>query len=199
MLTKQKIFACALELFSIRGFNGVSMRDIAQKVGIKGSSIYNHYSGKKAIMDDICETFARTLDVSRPPLSQIDRMVDQMNAVELFQSLITAYGKKINRSWTQMARIIFSEHFYNETAREVFKKELIQENVAYYVSVLTIMEQREKIKRCNKKLTATLFNNEQLMLSMQYAHCTSDTERAELASVMMASADYLFAGLEICE
>ncbi|MFT8311166.1 MAG: TetR/AcrR family transcriptional regulator [Sporolactobacillus sp.] len=197
MLTKQKIFACALELFSMSGFNGVSMRDIAQKVGIKGSSIYNHYNGKKAIMDDICETFAQTLDVSRPPLSQIDQMLDQMNAVELFQSLIRAYGEKINKTWTQMARIIFSEHFYNETAGEVFKKELIQENIAYYVSVLTIMEQRKKIKKCRKELIATLFNNEQLMLSMQYAHCTSDTERAELAAVMMASADYLFAGLEM--
>lgn len=179
------------------GFNGVSMRDIAQKVGIKGSSIYNHYNGKKAIMDDICETFAQTLDVSRPPLSQIDQMLDQMNAVELFQSLIRAYGEKINKTWTQMARIIFSEHFYNETAGEVFKKELIQENIAYYVSVLTIMEQRKKIKKCRKELIATLFNNEQLMLSMQYAHCTSDTERAELAAVMMASANYLFAGLEM--
>ncbi|WP_218143253.1 TetR/AcrR family transcriptional regulator [Sporolactobacillus nakayamae] len=197
MSTKQKIFACALELFSNKGFNGVSMRDLAERVGIKGSSIYNHYSGKKAIMDDICETFARTLDVSRPPLPQIDQMLDQMNAVELFQSLITAYGKKIDRTWTQMARIIFSEHYYNETAGAVFKKELIQGNVAYYVTVLTLMEQKGKIKGCEKEFIATLFNNEQLMLSMQYAHCTTAEERAELAAVMMASADYLFRGLEI--
>ncbi|MCO7126695.1 TetR/AcrR family transcriptional regulator [Sporolactobacillus shoreicorticis] len=197
MSTKQKIFACALELFSISGFNGVSMRDLAERVGIKGSSIYNHYSGKKAIMDDICETFARTLDVSRPPLVQIERMLDQMNAVELFQSLIRAYGKKINKTWTQMARIIFSEHFYNEKAAEIFKKELIRENVAYYVSVLTLMERKGKIKGCEKELIATLFNNEQLMLSMQYAHCTTAEEHAELAAMMMASADYLFRGLEI--
>jgi AcrR family transcriptional regulator len=199
MSTKQKIFACALELFSKKGFNGISMRDIAEKVGIKGSSIYNHYSGKKAIMDDICETFIKTLDVSRPPLSQVETMLDRMDAVELFQSLILAYGKSINRSWTQMARIIFSEHFYNEKAGEIFKTELIQENVSYYVAVLAMMEQKGKIRVCEKHLIATLFNNEQLMLSMQYAHCASDTERSETARLMMNSADYLFRGLEISE
>lgn len=196
MSTKEKIFACALDLFSKKGFNGVSMRDIAKKVGIKGSSIYNHYAGKKAIMDDICETFVKTLAFSRPPLQEVEQMLNQMDAAELFKSLIISYGKRIDKSWTQMARIIFSEHFYNEEAKQIFMNELIEKNVSYYESVLSIMEQKQKIRACDKHVISVLFNNEQIMLSIQYAHCETDADRAEVAHLMMTSADHLFQNLE---
>ena len=45
--TKQKIFDAARELFALHGFDAVSMRDIANKVGIRTSSIYYHYDKKR--------------------------------------------------------------------------------------------------------------------------------------------------------
>ena len=47
MTTKEKIVETALELFSQRGYGGVSIRDIAREVGIRESSIYNHFPGKQ--------------------------------------------------------------------------------------------------------------------------------------------------------
>ncbi|WP_206663555.1 TetR/AcrR family transcriptional regulator [Sporolactobacillus shoreae] len=196
MSTKQDIFDCALALFSEKGYNGVSMRDIAQKVGIKGSSIYNHYQGKKAIMDDICQTFVNTLAFSRPPLAEIEKKMETMTAGEVIKSLIIAYGTRINEKWTQMARVIFSEHFYNDAAGKIFLEELINNNVSYYVSILAEMKRKGKIKEIDKLLVATLFNNEQVMLSMQYAHCRTSEERKKLADLMMQSADYFFNPLE---
>ena len=55
MTTKEKILDTALELFSQRGYNGVSVRDIARAVGIRESSIYNHFESKKAIFDGIVD------------------------------------------------------------------------------------------------------------------------------------------------
>ena len=43
MTTKEKITETALDLFSQRGYDGVSVRDIARAVGIRESSIYNHF------------------------------------------------------------------------------------------------------------------------------------------------------------
>ncbi|WP_322172708.1 TetR/AcrR family transcriptional regulator [Acutalibacter caecimuris] len=57
MATKEKILWEALELFSCRGYAAVSMRDIAKAVGIRESSLYNHFAGKREIFDaivDIC-------------------------------------------------------------------------------------------------------------------------------------------------
>ncbi|MEG2898597.1 MAG: TetR/AcrR family transcriptional regulator, partial [Eubacterium sp.] len=59
MTTKEKIAEESLNLFSTKGFNAVSVRDIARAVGIKESSIYNHYKNKQAIFDSLVETYAQ--------------------------------------------------------------------------------------------------------------------------------------------
>lgn len=53
MATKERIEAEALKLFSVHGYSGVSIRDIARAVGIKESSIYKHYSSKEDIFETI--------------------------------------------------------------------------------------------------------------------------------------------------
>ena len=50
---KDKIFNVSVDLFSEHGYDGVSIRQIAREVGIKESSIYNHYPSKEAILDSI--------------------------------------------------------------------------------------------------------------------------------------------------
>ena len=55
MTTKERILETALELFSQRGYGGVSVRDIARAVGIRESSIYNHFENKRAIFDGIVD------------------------------------------------------------------------------------------------------------------------------------------------
>lgn len=59
MTTKEKIVETALELFSLRGYDGVSVRDIARAVGIRESSLYNHFENKRAIFDGIVDFCVR--------------------------------------------------------------------------------------------------------------------------------------------
>ena len=56
--TKQVILEKALELFSAKGYDSVSMDEIAKAVGVKAPSLYNHFSGKRAIFDAIVESTA---------------------------------------------------------------------------------------------------------------------------------------------
>ena len=56
--TKQKIILKALELFSDRGYDAVSVGEIASAVGIRASSLYNHFPSKRAIFDAIVEATA---------------------------------------------------------------------------------------------------------------------------------------------
>ena len=55
MNTKEKIIDTALERFSIHGYSSVSVRDLAKDVGIKESSLYNHFKNKQDIFDTIIE------------------------------------------------------------------------------------------------------------------------------------------------
>ncbi len=51
--TKSRILDEALTLFSIHGYDAVRVGEIAQAVGIKAPSLYNHFAGKQAIFDAI--------------------------------------------------------------------------------------------------------------------------------------------------
>ena len=47
--TRDRILEAALDLFSRQGFAASSMRQIAAEVGMRASSLYNHFPGKDAI------------------------------------------------------------------------------------------------------------------------------------------------------
>ena len=55
ILSFQKIKDVAIELFCERGYEGASLADIAELVGIKKSSIYNHYKNKDDLFLHIFE------------------------------------------------------------------------------------------------------------------------------------------------
>jgi len=57
--TKNLIIKKALDLFSERGYDAVSVDQIAKEVGIKAPSLYNHYPSKQAIFDAIFEDVAK--------------------------------------------------------------------------------------------------------------------------------------------
>lgn len=64
--TKQRILAEALTLFAEHGFAGTSIRQLARAVGMRESSIYNHFSGKEDIF--------RTLIGQWGPAAFIERL-----------------------------------------------------------------------------------------------------------------------------
>ena len=55
MDTRERILDSALTLFSEKGYGSVSVREIAEAVGIKAPSLYKHFSSKKDIFDALLE------------------------------------------------------------------------------------------------------------------------------------------------
>ena len=53
--TRERIMEEALMLFSSNGFDGVSVKMIADAVGIGPSALYKHFKGKQEIFDSIVE------------------------------------------------------------------------------------------------------------------------------------------------
>ena len=53
--TKHRILHEALRLFSLKGYDGVTVSDIAESVGIKAPSLYKHYRSKKEIFQSIID------------------------------------------------------------------------------------------------------------------------------------------------
>ena len=59
MHTKQRILREALRLFSQKGYDAVSVEQIADAVGIKAPSLYKHYKSKQDIFNAIFEETAK--------------------------------------------------------------------------------------------------------------------------------------------
>lgn len=57
--TKRLILENALSLFSQKGYEGVSMREIAAASGIRAASIYNYFTSKKALFDSLVDEMSR--------------------------------------------------------------------------------------------------------------------------------------------
>ena len=51
---RQVIFEAAAKLFRDKGYSATSMRDLAETVHLKASSLYNHIGSKEEILRDIC-------------------------------------------------------------------------------------------------------------------------------------------------
>ena len=62
--TKEQILLTALELFSQRGFDAVSVSDIAGKLGITKGALYRHYTSKQDIFEKILARMYR-IDAQR--------------------------------------------------------------------------------------------------------------------------------------
>ena len=56
--TRRRILDQALELFAARGYDAVSVGEIAEAAGIKAPSLYNHFPSKQAIFDALVASTA---------------------------------------------------------------------------------------------------------------------------------------------
>ena len=115
--TKQKIIYESLRLFSDRGYDGVSMREIAAAVGIKGASIYNHFRGKEDIFSAIFEQMTKMYDENVGMTLHLSDSAE--TAVQTF------LGIEKETLW-EMAEYIFSFFTQNKFV-VMFRKLLVSE------------------------------------------------------------------------
>jgi len=85
---KEIIKITAARLFRDRGYAATSMRDLAEAVNLKASSLYNHISGKEELLQEICfETAKRFLKV----MEEVEGM--EVSNIEKIETLIGLHIK----------------------------------------------------------------------------------------------------------
>jgi AcrR family transcriptional regulator len=93
MNNKEKIKREALYLFAEKGFDKTSVREIAKKVGIRESAIYNHYKSKTDIFLALVSDAQKRLSVAR---FVDDELMNRLNDPEKF---LTALAERIIKTW----------------------------------------------------------------------------------------------------
>src|SRR5919201_4134693 len=62
-LSKDRVLRAAVELADAHGVEAVSMRRLAQELGVEAMSLYNHVANKDEILDGLVETVANEVDI----------------------------------------------------------------------------------------------------------------------------------------
>lgn len=110
MSTREKIITVSLDLFSKKGFDAVSVRDIAGAVGIKESSLYNHFKNKQDIFDTILKEYSKRWDAI---FNNLQLAGDDMEfAVD--SRTIEIYKNMTNEDFAQIAGTIFDYYMTDE-------------------------------------------------------------------------------------
>lgn len=93
--TKELILKEALHLFLEKGYHGASMRTLAKKVGLQGSSLYNHFKSKETI-------YAALMKMADPQLTgiQIEDIIEMAQAYKPAEK-IKLILERITENWFQ--------------------------------------------------------------------------------------------------
>lgn len=153
MNTKEKIFDVSIDLFSKKGYDSVSLNEIAEGVGIRKSSIYSHYPSKEAILMDIFEHLTNLFEYDEL-LNSKELMLSDDNEIllenpELFyhmgsQAIKTMFSEERNlKIW----KLIFIQMHYNEKIRLFFQDEILVKPLVFWTGFFTILNENDIIKK----------------------------------------------------
>jgi AcrR family transcriptional regulator len=77
------IIDAARELFVTKGYEAVTMREVAKRIGYSATSIYLHFEDKESLLRAVCDTDMLALASSLKEIMQITDPVERMNALGL--------------------------------------------------------------------------------------------------------------------
>ena len=143
---REKIFEVSIDLFSKYGYDGVSIRRIAREVGIKESSIYNHYKSKESILDEILNYYINQMLSNDIPLNQASDNLDVGFDYFYAQGLEAFAGQLKIEKMSKITRIILIESYHNDKIREFLKTSILDAAVEGWEELFELMKSKELIR-----------------------------------------------------
>jgi len=83
MLTKEKIYIEAARLFQEKGYAAASMRDLAERLQLRPSSLYSHIRSKEDLLEKICfdnahrylQLMEECLQMPKPAAQKVEQLL----------------------------------------------------------------------------------------------------------------------------
>ena len=165
MTTKEKIVEAALELFSQRGYDGASVRDIARAVGIRESSLYNHFANKQAIFDgivDIClqqsEEYFRHHDLPYAPgdNTAIYRRIELERLQELMEQTFRFF---FDDPWNvRFRRLLLLSQYASPRCRDIYRRLYRDKCIEVQAYIFSALMDAGELRRENPMALAAAFH-----------------------------------------
>jgi AcrR family transcriptional regulator len=190
--TREKILDTAIDLFSERGYNDVSVRELTQAVGIKESSLYNHFENKQQILDTIYQELLQSYETMTLPLKTIMEMLENMSLEEFLELAVRNFDNymaqpRMRKIW----RIISIERFRDERAREFFNRYLVDSALEYQTKVFEGMIRKGLIKDWDPRALARETHGFMLFVYFRYMEFDPQADLKEVREMVMDHMKFL--------
>ncbi len=157
--TKELILDCAIDLFAVKGYEAVSVRDIASEVGIKASSLYKHYENKEAILETIFEQFRDLMQATHQYEVDMLTLPQNMSAVDILKVSFFAFKDLVYQPrLLKITRIINLEQGRNPQVRSFFLQEMIDNPIKDLETTFTAMIRAGLLKAVNPAMLAKTYH-----------------------------------------
>jgi len=164
--TREDILNESLDLFAKKGYHGTSMREIAKAVGIKGSSIYNHFSGKEDIFSELFNYLAPlNLESEKSQEKFLAAEDDPLEALNYFANIVIEEMQDNNK-------VKLLKMMIRENNNPVVKKRLqrrMESNIERVTKFFAQLQQQGKIKKdLDPEFIANEFGGSLIFYRMRY-------------------------------
>ncbi|MDD2979948.1 MAG: TetR/AcrR family transcriptional regulator [Hespellia sp.] len=187
MTTGERIVEEALTLFSVNGFKGTSVKNIADAVGIRDASLYKHFKSKQEILDTIVDTMKQHIERMSDALglpADNDMKASAAVYATFDEETLVAFSKKIflfylrdsfvSRFW-RMGTI---EQFQNPEVYEVFRKLFLEDSITYQTALFAQMSREHIFVDADPQVMAVYFYSPIFFLLSKYAASPEKDEEA---------------------
>src|SRR5690606_15455752 len=143
-------------LFSKHGYHQLGMRDLAKSVGIKASSIYNHYKSKEDILLDICNELLDGMKKHIYPLYK-----NQSLSPRLFFTTISLETNKFFETpkMQQLTKLLIPLQYEIPRLKEIILNEFIYKPRTAYSYYFNQLMQQGKMKKTDAMLAAKIYHS----------------------------------------
>ena len=144
---KERIVYASLELACEKGLAGVTMSQIAERVGLKKSSLYSHFSSKEDIIVEMYELLrnrARLRNAGEE--TDYGSLVENRSLKDILKLVVMNYKKmNLEDDMAKFYKVIMSERSLNKDAAAIMVKEtqkmiLATKQLFYAVSAKKVAE-----------------------------------------------------------
>ena len=163
--TRQKILDKALELFAARGYDPVSVGEIAQAVGIKAPSLYNHFPSKQAIFDAIVRQTAAQyaadtdkIDIHVQNAAQDIPVFTEITEDALFEKVRQIFEYSLhNETISRFRRMMTIEQFRSPELAALYSQRYVERVVAYHAGIFRALIAAGEIRAEDPETLAMLY------------------------------------------
>jgi len=187
--TKQRILIEALSLFSVKGYELVTVAEIADAVGIKAPSLYKHYRSKQDIFNAIITEMDRRYGefMSSMQLDGNEAYRDRALYANVTEDGLVAIAMNLFQYYlhdeyvSRFRKLLTLEQYTNEELSDIYIKRYILDPLDYQEMTFRMLSDAGRLAPENARIMALHFYAPIFLL---LALCDAHPELEQEATVM---------------